>query len=97
MNCRPGHHFVSEHKRLSVNGMIHVVAAHCRENPLSKKEFLYGTNLDYLYENGKKRYQYQILKKIKGYKDNGQFDELIQFWLKFWQEKNLLQMRLILY
>ena len=38
MKCKPGYHFVKEHKRISVNGVSHIVEAHCRENLSSKKE-----------------------------------------------------------
>ena len=91
MKCKPGFHHVKKHQRISKNGTKHKVEEHCRKNPKSKEKFLYRSNLNYIYEKLKDKYQYKKLKKIKGYpQDKGQYDELIQFWLKYWKSQGLI-------
>lgn len=91
MKCKPGYHHVNKHLRISKNGTRHIVEEHCRKSPKSKEKFLYKSNLDYIFEHFKKRYQYKILKRIKGYaQDKGQYDEIIQFWLKYWKDEGLI-------
>lgn len=76
---------------MSSNGIKHVVENHCRKNPKSKEDFLYKSNLDYIYEKFKNRYKYKKLSKIKGYpQDKGQYDEIIQFWLNYWKDEGLI-------
>lgn len=92
MICKPGYHYVTKHYRTSKNAAKHIVEAHCRKNLKSKKNFLYRSNLDYIYENFKNNYKYKKLKRIKGYpQDKGQYDELIQFWLKYWKNQGLIK------
>ena len=92
MRCKPGSHFVKKHIRVSKNGVRHIVEAHCRKNPNSKKGFLYKSNLNYIYEELKNKYEYKKLKKIKGFpQDKGQYDELVQFWIKYWKERGLTE------
>ncbi|MDP7320512.1 MAG: transglycosylase SLT domain-containing protein [Bacteriovoracaceae bacterium] len=68
-----------------------MVDEHCRKNPKSKEKFLYRSNLNYIYEKLKDKYQYKKLKRIKGYpQDKGQYDELIQFWLNYWKSQGLI-------
>ncbi len=91
MKCRPGYHYVKKHTRKSVNGTRHIVENHCRKNSGLKKSFLYKSNLEYIYENCKDTFKYKKLNRIKGYKqDRGQYDVLIQFWLKYWRKKGLI-------
>lgn len=91
MKCKPGFHHVKKHQRISKNGTKHLVEEHCRKNPKSKAKFLYRSNLNYLYHKFKNDYSYRKLKKIKGYpQDKGQYDELIQFWLKYWKDQGLI-------
>lgn len=91
MNCRPGYHHVKMHQRISKNGTKHIVDEHCRKNPKSKANFLYKSNLDYIYDKFKTKYKYKKLSKIKGYsQDKGQYDQLVQFWLKYWKEQGLI-------
>lgn len=93
MKCKPESHFVKEHLRISISisGARHTVNAHCRKKPKAKKGFLYKSNLDYIYEHLKSNYKYKKLKKIKGYKqDKGQYDELVQFWPKYWKDAGLI-------
>ena len=92
MNCEPGFHFVKRHTRISKKGNRHVVEDHCRKNPKSKEKFLFKSNLDFIYENFKNRYSYIKLNKIAGHpQDKGQYDELIQFWLKYWKDQGLIK------
>ena len=92
MTCKPGNHLVKAHIRISRSGFKHIVSAHCRKNPKSKKNFLYRSNLNYIYESFRNKYKYKKLKKIKGYpQDKGQYDQLIQFWLKYWKEQGLIK------
>ena len=86
MICRPGTHHVKKHFRISTNGKRHVVEEHCRTNPKHKSNILFASNLEYLFVNKKKKYS--KLKKIQGQKDFGQYDEMIQFWLDYWKNKN---------
>jgi hypothetical protein len=86
MICKPGSHRVKKHYRISANGKKHAVEEHCRLNSKKKSAILYSSNLDYLFINKKKKYA--RLKKIKGYKDFGLYDEMIQFWLDYWKSKN---------
>ena len=91
MKCRPGFHYVKKHTRNSVNNVIHRVEAHCRKNPKSKLNFLYKSNLNYIFDKYENSFKYKKLNKIKGYKqDKGQYDVLIQFWLKYWKSKGLI-------
>ncbi|MGB0452657.1 MAG: transglycosylase SLT domain-containing protein [Bacteriovoracaceae bacterium] len=92
MRCRPGSHFVKRHIRISKNGVKHIVEAHCRKNSKSKKSFLYRSNLNYIYENFRNKYKYKNLKRIKGFsQDKGQYDELVQFWFKYWKDQGLIK------
>ncbi|MCH2533979.1 MAG: transglycosylase SLT domain-containing protein [Bdellovibrionales bacterium] len=92
MKCRPGYHYVKSHTRTSSNGQKYKVEAHCRVNANSKKDHLYKSNLEYLYNNMKKNYKYKTLKRVKGFnQDRGQYDEMIQFWLKYWRQKGLIR------
>lgn len=92
MKCKPGYHHVNKHLRISKNGTRHIVEEHCRKNSKSKEKFLYKSNLDYIYEKFKNRYKYKNLKRIKGYsQDKGQYDEVVQFWLKFWKDEGLIK------
>lgn len=78
MKCKPGHHLVIAHSRVSSGGVRHQVETHCRKNPKSKASFLYKSNLDYIFDEYKDRYKYEKLKKIKEYpQDKGQYDEMI--------------------
>lgn len=81
MICKPGSHHVKKHFRISTNGKRHIVEEHCRSNSKHKLNILFSSNLDYLFINRKKKYS--KLKKIKGQKDSGQYDEMIQFLLDF--------------
>ncbi len=91
MICKPGYHHVTKHFRISKKGTRHMVDEHCRKNPKSKEKFLYRSNLNYIYEKLKDKYQYKKLKRIKGYpQDKGQYDELIQFWLNYWKSQGLI-------
>ncbi len=55
-------------------------------------KFLYRSNLNFIYEELKSNYKYKKLNQIKGYlQDKGQYDELIQFWLKYWKGQNLIK------
>lgn len=91
MKCRPGYHHVKQHYHVSKNGTSHIVEDHCRKNPKSKEKMLYRSNLDYIYDQYKNNYKYKKLNKIKGYpQDKGHYDELIQFWLKYWKGKGLI-------
>lgn len=92
MKCKPGFHHVKKHQRISKNGTKHIVEEHCRKNPKSKEKFLYRSNLNFIYEEFKNNYKYKKLNRIKGYpQDKGQYDELIQFWLKYWKDQNLIK------
>lgn len=91
MLCRPGYHYVKKHRRVSTNGVVHIVAGHCRKNPKSKAKFLYRSNLDYIYQTLKNNYNYKKLKRIKGFsQDRGQYDQVIQFWLLYWKDQGLI-------
>lgn len=91
MKCKPGYHHVKKHFRISKNRSKYPVEEHCRKNPKSKEKFLFKSNLDYIYEKFKSRYEYKTLKRIKGYsQDKSQYDELIQFWLKYWKDEGLI-------
>src|SRR5690606_21431644 len=80
-----------KHSRISRNGTKHIVEEHCRKNPKSKDRFLYKSNLDYIFEKLKNRYQYKKINRIKGYpQDIGQYDEFVQFWLKYWKDEKLI-------
>lgn len=92
MRCKPGFHHVKKHQRISKKGTKHIVDEHCRKNPKSKSKFLYRSNLNYIYDKLKGKYQYKALKRIKGYpQDKGQYDEVIQFWLKYWKDQGLIK------
>lgn len=82
MICKPGSHHVKKHFRISSNGVRHIVEEHCRINSKHKLKTLFSSNLEYLFINRKKKYS--KLKKIKGQKDFGQYDEMVQFWLDYW-------------
>lgn len=91
MKCKPGFHYVKKHKRISVKGVIHKVEAHCRKNSKSKINFLYKSNLNYIFDKYKNSFKYKELNRIKGYKqDKGQYDILIQFWLRYWKSEGLI-------
>lgn len=91
MKCRPGFHFVKTHIRFSKNGKKHLVNEHCRKNSKSKSKFLYHSNLKYIFDTYVNDYRYKKLKRIKGYpQDRGQYDIAIQFWLKYWKSKRLI-------
>lgn len=91
MKCKPGYHHVNKHLRVSRNGTKHTVEEHCRKNPKLKENFLFKSNLDYIFDKFEHRYQYENLKRIKGYpQDKGQYDMLIQFWLKYWKGEGLI-------
>ncbi|MGB0454215.1 MAG: transglycosylase SLT domain-containing protein [Bacteriovoracaceae bacterium] len=48
--------------------------------------------MNYIYEDLKDKYKYKTLKKIKGFpQDKGQYDQLIQFWLKYWKNQGLIK------
>ncbi|MCK5074515.1 MAG: transglycosylase SLT domain-containing protein [Bacteriovoracaceae bacterium] len=91
MLCKPGYYYVKKHIRISKNGIRHIVEAYCRKNSNSKKDFLYSSNLNYLFEKFRNKYKYKKLKKIRGYRDDGQYDVMIQFWLKYWKGKDLIK------
>ncbi len=92
MNCKPGYHFVRQHKRKSKNGTMSIVDAHCRKNSKNKKSFLFKSNLSYIYTNSKSIYKYKRLPLIQGFKkDQGQYDRMIQFWLKYWKDQGLIK------
>jgi len=86
MICKPGSHHVKKHFRISTNGKRHIVEKHCRANPKHKLKTLFASNFGYLFINRKKKYS--KLKTIKGQKDSGQYDEMVQFWLDYWKDKN---------
>jgi hypothetical protein len=46
---------------------------------------LFASNLEYLFINRKKKYS--KLKKIKGQKDFGQYDEMVKFWIDYWGDQ----------
>jgi len=81
MKCKPGFYYVRKHFRNSTNGKRHIVEAHCRKNPDSKRNILFASNMNYLFDENKK--QFAKLKLIKGYNDKGQYDDIIQFWLNW--------------
>ena len=85
VKCKPGLHYIKRHTRVSKTGVKHVVEAHCRINPKSKRKVLFSSNLNYLFESRSQKYP--KLKKIKGYNDYGQYDDMIQFWLNYWKNK----------
>lgn len=89
--CPTGSHFVRAHKRQIDNGYT-LVDAHCRRNPKGKEQFLYKSNLDYIYEKYKDRYSYKKINRIKGYpQDKGQYDKKIQFWLRYWRKNGSIK------
>lgn len=77
---------------MSSSGKRHIVKGHCRVNPAHKLKTLFNSNLKYLFLNKKKKYP--KLKKIKGEKDFGQYDEMIQFWLDYWKDKKEISFNL---
>ena len=92
VTCRPGTHHVKSHMRISVEGRRHIVKAHCRTNPRSRKNVLYASNVNYLFKKNKNRFK--ELKKIKRYNDHGQYDKLIQFWLDYWDRKKIIDFKI---
>ena len=92
MICKPGSHHVKRHFRISTNGKRHSVKEHCRTNSKHKLKTLFASNLEYLFVNRKKKYS--KLKIIEGQKDFGQYDEMIQFWLEYWNKKNEINFKM---
>lgn len=92
MECKPGYHHVKSHSRVSKSGQRHLVEEHCRKNSKGKATFLYASNLDYIFEEYQNKYTYKKLKRIKGFpQDKGQYDQRIQFWLKYWKDQGLIK------
>ena len=74
-----------------MNGVVHRVEAHCRKNSKSKVNFLYKSNINYIFDKYENNFKYKKLNRIKGYKqDKGQYDILIQFRLKYCKSKGLI-------
>lgn len=91
MICRPSYHHVKQHFRKTRDGSRYKVEEHCRKNPKSKEKLLFKSNLDFIFEKNRERFEYKNLQRIKGYsQDRGQYDEYIQFWLQYWQSKGLI-------
>lgn len=90
MRCKPGYHYVRSHRRLNEDGSKSAVAAHCRRNSGAKAKHLFATNLDYLFRELKDTYPAKKLKRIKGFDDQGQYDEVVQFWLDYWKDQKLI-------
>ncbi len=53
MICKLGFHHVKRHFRRGRTGKRHVVEAHCRINPKSKRDILFASNLNYLFQHNK--------------------------------------------
>lgn len=82
----PGSHVVKRHAKISSNGIKYYVKAHIRKNRGKKAIFL-PENLLYLYWYG--NHDYPSLGRVKGFDENPEFDQAIQFWLNFWKEQGL--------
>ena len=63
----------------------------CCKNPELIGNTLYKSNLDHIYQNNKDKYApYKKLNSIRGYgQDEGQYNEMIQFWLAYFQDQGL--------
>ncbi len=85
--CAPGYHVVHGHERICHSGTVTWVDAHVRKNRNKIKPGLLIENIHYLFWNSKKKYSW--LKQIEGYPQGDKYDDLIQFWLDYWNSQGL--------
>lgn len=85
--CRPGYHVVVGHQRVCEPGTATWVDAHIRRNRGKIKPGLLIENIHYLFWNSKTKYP--ALKLIDGYKNGGEYDSIIQFWLDYWKAQGI--------
>jgi soluble lytic murein transglycosylase-like protein len=85
--CPPGTHIVHGHQRVCKSGTTIWVETHVRRNRGKIKPGLLVENIHYLYWNAKKTYP--SLPQIEGYRNGGEYDPVIQFWLEYWRDQGL--------
>jgi hypothetical protein len=85
--CPPGYHVVRTHTRVCKSGSVTTVDAHTRKNRKSTASVLLKENIFFLYWNSNT--PFKPLPIIPGFPRKDEYDGLIQFWLKYWQDQGL--------
>ena len=85
--CPPGFHVVRGHNRICHSGTKTWVDGHLRKNPGKKLQLLLFENLHHLFWNSQK--VFNTLNGIKGFNKYSDLDEVIQFWLEYWEDQGL--------
>ena len=80
---------MKNHTRRTKKSGIVPVSEHCRVNSKGKKKLLYASNIRHLYYNRLQK-KYPKLLAIEGFRGFHEYDPMIQFWVKYWKDKQRL-------